>query len=96
MNVENFKFNRQDCQSTMLTSTCTCPVQGNGRVYFVPKAAALRELLCFLPVLGEEAGALHAVQAIARFSRRLSVVPMNRSSDSRERRHLYICQKGSL
>ena len=28
-----------------------CPVQGNGRVYVISEAAALRQFLCFLPVL---------------------------------------------
>ena len=39
-----------------------CPVQGNGRVYVVSEAAALRQFLCFLPVLGRWQGSLHAVQ----------------------------------
>ena len=29
-----------------------CPFHGNGRVYVVSEAAALRQFLCFLPVLG--------------------------------------------
>ena len=28
-----------------------CPFQGNGRVYVVSEAAALRQFLCFPPVL---------------------------------------------
>ena len=31
-----------------------CPLQGNGRVYIVSEAATLRQLLCFLPVLGND------------------------------------------
>ena len=31
--------------------TGQCPFQGNGRVYVVSEAAALRQFLCFLPVL---------------------------------------------
>ena len=37
-------------------------VSGNGRVYVVSEVAALRQFLCFLPVLGRWQGSLHAVQ----------------------------------
>ena len=46
-----------------------CPVQGNGRVYVVSEAAALRQFLCFLPVLGRWQGSLHAVQTHRRVNR---------------------------
>ena len=46
-----------------------CPFHGNGRVYVVSEAAALRQFLCFLPVLGRRQGSLHAVQRHRRVNR---------------------------
>ena len=45
------------------------PFQGNGRVYVVSEAAALRQFLCFLPVLGRWQGSLHGVQTHRRVNR---------------------------
>ena len=49
--------------------TRQCPFQGNGRVYVVSEAAALRQFLCFLPVLGGWQGSLHADQRHRRVNR---------------------------
>ena len=40
-------------ESMIVASILTdqCPFQGNGRVYVVSETAALRQFLCFLPVL---------------------------------------------